>query len=51
VKARLKGKEKAPKVPLRTMKINIAHPATGAQKMFEIDDDRKLYQTANKRYL
>jgi small subunit ribosomal protein S6e len=31
------------------MKINIAYPATGAQKMFEIDDERKLRVFYEKR--
>ena len=31
------------------MKINIAYPATGAQKMIEIDDERKLHIFYEKR--
>jgi len=32
-----------------TMKINIAYPATGAQKVIEVDDERKLRALYDKR--
>lgn len=31
------------------MKLNIAYPATGAQKMIEVDDDKKLHAFYDKR--
>merc|ERR1719418_95890 len=31
------------------MKVNIANPATGQQKIFEIDDDKKLMPFYDKR--
>lgn len=31
------------------MKLNISYPANGSQKLFEIDDDRKLRVFMDKR--